>query len=292
MSDVAEILAQARRCWANGDTEGAISLLQTELARFVGDIENRRKLVALLLAYCGRREKIREGLQLGENHLKLDPVSVIDSSVKARLVMNYAALMAASGEVSQAIALLGEMLVCAQSPLVSADEISRAEVMLNSLQVAADNEYNVRADYSLAKDSRSRAYLTSAQVSRLIERKAFSEAVHMSKAVLERQTGLEDGPLKVALMLNLGVALIGEGKWNQAMEWLGRAYSISTRCLMRSGTLSALVAKNYAILLDNVGEKQESVKVLRDLLEAQLVKFGDMHPEVAITRKLLAQVDF
>lgn len=290
MSDSSEVLAEARLRAANGDTEGAIRALRGALTNFTGELEDRRKIVTLLLAYCGKREKLNEGMLIAADHLEIDPISIIDSSTKARLVMNYAALTAASGDTSQAIALLGDILICSESSTISQEDISRIEVMMKSLQVAIADASDTKLTASLSYSARAQAYLASAYVSRLIREGSFSEATRLAEAILERQRDLEDGPLKVTLLLNLGVALAGRGEITKAKERLEKAYNLATQCLMRGGTLFALVARSFAAVIVHTGGGSEAKAILHDLLEAQLVKLGDIHPDVIATKELLAQI--
>lgn len=285
--NASQALAEARLRAGNADMEGAIRLLSSELATFTGDLEDRRRMVALVLTYCGRSERFEEGMRIAVTHLQLDPPSVIDSSIKARLVMNYAALKAALGDVDYAKALLGELLLCSEQADVSGADISRISTMLESLRVATAAAPSSGAGLHILLNDRSQAYLASAHVSRLMRDGSFSEATRLSRVTLASQVGLEDGPLKVALMLNLGSALAGEGKAGEAEDWLRRSYYIAARCLTRSGTLFALVARSYAASLAEAGKKRRAGEVLQDLLEEQLAKFGDAHPEVIATRRQL-----
>ena len=290
MREASEVLAEARLLTANGQIEGAIRLLRDELDKFSGLLEERRSMVALLLTYCGKREKLSEGVQIAEEHFERDPVSVIDSSLKARLVMNYAALKAASGNTTEAIVILGNILLSARSSNVSDDDVARITAMLESLKIAEDRSSIGRSGLSATSGSRSQAYLASAHISRMIESGSFPEAVSLARATLGENADLEDGPLKVALTLDLGVALAGEGKADEAGECLARSYDIGTWSLMRSGTLFGLVARSYAAWLSEAGQLRRSVNILEDLLEAQLLRFGDDSTEVEATKALLSRV--
>ena len=229
MRDTSEVLEQARIRAHAGDIDGAILLLKDKLAAFSGQLRDRRRIVSLLLAYCGRQERFAEGLDIGAVHLEFDPPSVIDSSIKARIVMNYAALMAASGSVDHAKSVLGDILLCARMPIVSKGEIARVNTMFQSLEIVSSG-VGSRGPGSYSLGSRSAAYLATAHINRLIENGSFADAVQLSQDVLSSFPLLEDGALKATLLLNMAVGLRKEGRKTQEQACLKRSYAIATRC--------------------------------------------------------------
>lgn len=289
MEEAAQILAEARREASKGNMEGAISFLSGELESFSGELEDRRSIVALLLTYCGRREQISQGIKIAQEHFTIDPISVVDSSVKSRVIMNFAALKAASGDIDGAIAILGNLLILAASANVDEDDLTRVRVMLESLKIAEDKS-TADANFSPAYGNRLQAYLASAYISQLIQGESFTEAVRLARATLDNNPDLEEGPLKITLALNLGIGLEGERKQGEAGEWLARSYEAANWTIMRSGTLFGLVARSYADWLYRMGQVSRSIEIVEDLLEAQLPRFGASGSEVMISQALLSKL--
>jgi tetratricopeptide (TPR) repeat protein len=283
------VVARARACAERGNLQEATRLLAEELEHFSGEIGERRRIVALLTAYCGRQERISEGLDFAASHLDVDPSYVMDSPIKARIIMNYAAMLAASGDIATAMSTLTDLIASARPPFVLQEDIARSTTMLESLKIAQGNAMSSDGQWCPA-DSWQRACIATARTCKYIEDRAFPEAVRLSRETLADLPELEDGNLKATLLLNLGVALKGVAKAEEAMATLKLSYETALRAIPPSGTLFSIIARTYAISLRDVGLPSVGIVILRRLLGAQRASFGADHPEIIATESIISQL--